>query len=214
MRKIAVFLTLGLAALCFAAGAAAGGGDDHGGGAKAKHGEHHGKQGFGASRFTFRFTKGDTGTCQNVWANDTTKRTYVVKPRHDGSYVLVAVDRGTFTTLAGQSPGACEKTSKHGTTVTAGITGRFNGYIAGVVAGGTLKPNATCAAICDRAAFVAAFFGAGAKFSCDVDQSCAYFFSYHAKADKTSVAHRHWIDAGRARGGVLKAVNRGDIANV
>jgi hypothetical protein len=173
-------------------------------------GEH--KRNDNNTRFTTTLTSPDTGTCQNVWANDVLQRTYIVHKSHDGTYSLTAFDRGTFTTVAGASPEACNTTnSHHGTVVTAGIQGRIFGFISGKVIGGTFDPNATCAAICDRAAFLSAHFGPTATNSCSVPQSCRYFYLYHAKDE--ALTSSTWIDRGKAGStGPLETSDRGDIA--
>jgi hypothetical protein len=125
--------------------------------------------------------------------------------------VLAEFDRGTFTTLAGQSPGACETTdTNHGHVVTPGTAGTLRGFIVGIVTGGTFNPAATCATDCFRATFVSSFFGPTAKLSCDTDQTCRFVFDYRS-ADPT-LMFDHWRDRGRAANGVLTDVLRGDIA--
>jgi hypothetical protein len=198
--RVFTVLALALGALSFAATSSA-----HDG-----HHEHHGDH--NTFHYSTTLASPDTGTCQNTWANDALKRTYKVHRNHDGSYKLTAFDRGTFTTVAGQSPQACDTSNtKHGATVTAGIQGRIAGYISGKVIGGTFNPNATCTATCNRAAFLAAFFGPSAKFSCDIPQSCKYFYLYTSRDE--ALKYHHWIDAGRAGStGPLKTTDRGDIA--
>jgi hypothetical protein len=128
-----------------------------------------------------------------------------------GGYTLTAFDRGTFVTSAAASPGACEQDSKHGTVVTAGIKGHVIGYISGKVIGGTFNKTATCASPCTRAAFLTAFFGSTAKYSCDIPQSCRYAYLYQSR--DAALKYHHWLDAGRAGStGPLKTVDRGDIA--
>jgi hypothetical protein len=219
MKRVMTILVPALGALAFAATSFAGDGR-HDGGHDGDHhanrghheGEHHGdRRGNGTFVFRTNLTTTDTGTCQNQWANDTLTRTYVVKPRSDGSFVLVAFDRGTFTTLAGQSPGACETTdTNHGLLVTPGVTGKVRGFIAGIVTGGTFNPNATCGTNCFRSTFISSFFGPTAKFSCDTDQSCRFEFNY--RSDDSTLAFDHWRDRGRAENGVLTDVLKGDIA--
>jgi hypothetical protein len=58
----------------------------------------------------------------------------------DGSYnVQVNYKNGTFVTLVGKSPGACESGSDNGNTVAAGITGKthqeYNGTVIGTLSG-------------------------------------------------------------------------------
>lgn len=203
IRRVLPLLTLMLGALSFVAVAAA---DD--GPGKEKHPKQHG------NTFHYRtaLTSEDTGTCgQQVWATDTLKRTYAVHRSESGSYTLSAYDRGTFVTSAAASPGACEQDSRHGSVVTAGIKGKVLGYITGKVIGGTFNKNATCASPCTRAAFLTAFFGATAKYSCDIPQSCKYAYLYVSK--NAALKYHHWLDAGRAGAtGPLKTVDRGDIA--
>lgn len=198
IRRVLPLLTLAVAALAFVASAAA---DDN-------HGKHHG------NTFQYRatLTSEDTGTCgQQVWATDTLKRTYAVHRNETGSYTLTAYDRGTFVTSAAASPGACEQSTPRGKVVTAGIKGRVIGYISGAVIGGTFNKSATCASPCTRAAFLTAFFGPTAKYSCDVPQSCKYAYLYQSNDAK--LKYHHWLDAGRVGStGPLKTVNRGDIA--
>ena len=172
-------------------------GNDRKGG-KAENVSFH-KDGF---RLTTAVTTPDSGTCGNSWATDTLKRSYFVRKNTDGSYRLFALDRGMFTTAAGQSPGACETgDSHHGATVTAGITGRVGGFVASTITGGTFNPNATCATVCNRAAFISAFFGSSAHETVD-----KFVFVYVAK-DPALIKHM-WVNAGNA----TTSNNHGDIA--
>ena len=53
----------------------------------------------------------DSGTCGNDWANDTFNRVYKVQTKRnaDGTYnVTEDFKDGSFTTILGPSPGACE----------------------------------------------------------------------------------------------------------
>src|SRR6478672_10823641 len=77
--------------------------------------------------------------------------------------------------------------------------------------GGTFNKTATCASPCTRAAFLTAFFGPTAKYSCDIPQSCKYAYLYQSR--DAALKYHHWLDAGRAGStGPLKTVDRGDIA--
>jgi hypothetical protein len=81
------------------------------------------------------------------------------------------------------------------------------------VIGGTFNKSATCASPCTRAAFLTAFFGPTAKYSCDIPQSCRYAYLYQSK--DAALKYHHWLDAGRAGStGPLKTYDRGDIATV
>jgi|SRR5215218_3433566 len=196
-------LGLAVAALAFVAAATAGEGHGNGNPGEQKGNTFH---------YRTTLTSDDRGTCaQKVWATDTLKRTYAVHRNESGSYTLAAYDRGTFVTSAAASPGACEKHSKHGAVVTGGIKGTVIGYISGRVVGGTFNKNATCSSPCTRAAFLTAFFGATAKYSCDTPQSCKYAYLYQSRDAK--LKYHHWLDAGRVGStGPLKTVDRGDIA--
>ena len=152
----------------------------------------------------------DNGSCGNPWATDTTKRTWTIKPNGNGTFRVGRTDHGTFVTLAGQSPGACDTTGKHGSTVLAGIKGKFRGYLRGTVSGGTYTPNATCNAACigTTATFIATFFPGG-TFTCSQGYAgCKFNFNY-ASPNKTLKYH-HWQD--RGTNGSTE-VFLGDIAN-
>ena len=164
-------------------------------------------------RYTTTLTSPDTGTCSdNVWANDALERTYIVHRSENGTYSLTARDHGTFTTVAGASPEACNTANEHhGMLVTAGIQGRIFGHITGKVIGGTFDPNATCASPCDRAAFLKAHFGSTAQNSCSIPQSCRYLYVYHSKDE--ALLYGTWIDRGHAGPtGPLETSDHGDIA--
>lgn len=217
--RILCVLALALGALSFAAVSSAGDGNEHG-----SHGEHHKSSEHGKHskksehhgnvwRFSTTLTSSDSGTCHvNDWATEVIQRTYTVSKGESGVYTVRVKDRGIFTTVAGDSPGKCETKSHHGSVVTAGIEGRMAGHLSSQVLGSTtFNPNATCTATdCFRADFLKAFFGPTATYSCDTDQACKYVYNYHSK--DPALKYDHWLDAGTAKDGVLKAVNRGDIA--
>jgi hypothetical protein len=162
------------------------------------------------SRFSATITVTDHGSCGNAWATDTSTRTWSVKPNNNGTFRVTRKDKGTFVTLAGKSPGACNTAGKHGNLVNAGVHGKFRGYLTGTVSGGTFNPNATCTAACigDTAAFIAAFFPGG-TFTCSQGfAGCKFNFEY-SSPDKSLVFH-HWQDKG-TNGVSEKFV--GDIAN-
>jgi hypothetical protein len=148
---------------------------------------------------SYTVTTTDGGCGGNQWANDTINRTYEVKKGPDGTYRVKRDDQGTFTTMAGLSPGNCAaNTSGHGTTVAAGVTGRLNGFLQGTVTGGTYDPNATCTGDCAAGvtgAWIAAYFGPSAHYSClGGGGSCT--FEFHYTAPGQHLAYRHWIDKG------------------
>ena len=123
-------------------------------------------------------------------------------------------DRGTFLTHAGQSPGACETKGKHGSTVIAGVKGRFHGYLRGTVTGGTFNPNATCPADCGFTdVWIATFFGPSATFSCFSDSADCKFDFHYQRAQAQGLKFHHWYDLGNGAGTFLKERFHGDIAN-
>ena len=203
MRKTMLMLVLAFAALALAATSLANPGD------KGKDGKKH-------SKTTFTVTTTDNGSCGTPWATDVVKRTFHVSKKHrDGSYTLTRRDRGTFTTLAGRSPGACDTTGRHGQTVRAGVKGKLVGFITGKVTGGTYNKNATCTGTdCGFTdVFVATFFGPSAKFSCfENSKDCKFNFNYTA-SKKQELLFRHWQDKGKGAGTELKEEFKGDIAD-
>jgi hypothetical protein len=160
----------------------------------------------------------DHGCAGNVWADDTIVRTLKVHKNRDGSFRIKEEDKGVFVTNAGgatASPGNCpENKSKHGHTVRSGVTGLLKGYLKGTVTGGTFNPQATCSATpCTQSAFIAAFFGAGATFSCLTNsRDCKFKYDYHAKSNQ-NLLFRHWQDRGKGAGTFLKEQFKGDIAD-
>src|SRR5919198_1550807 len=154
MRRIAIPLLLLVGILILAAAAFADPGD------KGK-GKKQGK-----NKFTFKLVNTDN-RCDGsgAWATLNETRTYQVHDNGDGTFRLRRVDKGTFTTLAGKSPGNCTANkTKHGQLVRAGVTGRFGGYLEGTITGGTFNKKATCVAACFTGDFISAFFGSGATF--------------------------------------------------
>ena len=208
--RVLIVLALALGALSFAATSSAHDGH-HGDKKHAKHGKKHADR--NTFHYTATFTAPDHGCLDHVWANDTIKRTYTVKKNNDGSYRMTAFDRGTFTTVAGVSPQGCPTgvdNPNHGSAVTAGIAGHFGGFLTENITGGTFNPNATCPAVCDRPAFVAAFFGPTAHEN--LDKNVNYLYVFMSK--DPSLNYHVWLDRGHAGSvsGSLKTVDRGDIA--
>jgi len=200
MRRWLMLPVLLLAALALAAASLADPGDK-GKGKKQGH-----------NKFTFVLTSPDNGCHGTQWANDTLTRTYSVHDNGDGTFRVTRRDKGTFTTIAGPSPGSCPSDKHHGSVVRAGVTGKVVGYLVGTVSGGTFNPKATCAAACFTSDFITAFFGSGAKFSCFTDSTdCKFNFNYTAPA--TDLRFRHWQDRGKGAGSLLKEVFMGDIAD-
>ena len=191
MKRLIALTTLLVAALAFAASGAA----DPGHGKKGKGEPANGKLG------PFQMTRTDGSSCgvDQPWATDTFVREYKVKQNQDGTFRITRRDRGSFVTNGTGSPGRCETTSKHGTVVPAGVTGKFHGYLSGVVTGGTFNPNATCPAgqncgLTD--VFLQTYFGPNAQLSCfaTTPTQCRYNFEY--SAPKQGLKFHHWQDRG------------------
>src|SRR5262245_6248498 len=109
----------------------------------------------------FASTSPDSGTCGNLWADDSFDREFMAhtSANPDGSFSLVEqFKRGTFVTQAGASPGGCD--TNPGGTVEAGVRGKMHGTFVMVVSGGVFNPLAVCtAANCGTTAgFVATVF--------------------------------------------------------
>jgi hypothetical protein len=106
----------------------------------------------------------DIGTCNNVWAEDSFDKFYTITVNLDGTYnVQVNYKDGTFVTLEGKSPGACESGVDNGNTVAAGVTGKthqeYNGTVIGTLSG------ATCDATCvDTTTILNKLFATGWKW--------------------------------------------------
>jgi hypothetical protein len=199
MRRMIILFVLLVGVLALAASGFA----DPGGKGKAKKN--------GQNRFSATVTVPDSGTCGNVWATDTSTRKWTVKKNNDGTFRVGRQDKGTFVTIAGKSPGACDTTGKHGANVNVGINGKFHGYLRGTVSNGNFNPAAICAAACvgDTAVFISTVFGAGAKFTCSAGYAgCKFNFEY-SSPNKT-LKFRHWQD--RGTNGVDEHFV-GDIAN-
>jgi hypothetical protein len=158
----------------------------------------------------------DSGTCGNDWAEDQFNRFFMIKATgRSGTFrVFEKFKDGSFVTVEGPSPGACDQTD--GTppgVVHAGIKGNMDGYLITDV---TCDPalavcpaeSATCGAageLCQSTdQFIQTFFGAAATRN-DV----AFFFHYSGfdGSNQALVSHE-WKNASTNRGG-----NHGDIAS-
>jgi hypothetical protein len=161
-------------------------------------------------KMTFSVSTTDNGSCGSRWATETLKRTFQVKDNGNGTWRVTRVDRGTFVTTGGTSPGKCNPRGRHGTTVRAGVRGTVVGYLRGTVTGGTFNPNATCAqANCGfTTPFIRTFFGASARWSCSpVGAGCTSVYNYTAPRER--LRYRHWQR--KTRGGAVEST--GDIAD-
>ena len=135
----------------------------------------------------------DSGTCGNDWAVDKFDRDYTIS----AGLIVEKFKKGTFTTLAGPSPGACETGTSNGHVVAAGVTGKFEGYLNIVVTGGTYNPNASCTPVTcpDTNGVILTFFGPSATTTVNT-------FEFHYSSGNTG----EWKNASADRGG-----NHGDI---
>lgn len=109
----------------------------------------------------------DSSACGGNWATDTFTRTYIVTPNADGSFAITELFKGSFVTLAGNTP------STPCGSLAAGITGTFYGdYALSVPAGSDFNFNATCTTACTTGDFFTAFFNTS------VPASYAWQFHY------------------------------------
>jgi hypothetical protein len=207
MKRFTILAVMVVGALALAAAGLADPGD-HGKKGKADH-----------AKFTFSMTTTDNGSCSNPWATDVETRTYSVKDNGDGTFAVRRKEKGSFTTLGGQSPGACDTTGKHGTAVLPGVQGKFRGYLVGTVTASSFNPDATCAPGADcssRSGFIATYFAPGARYSCDQNSTdCKFNYNYTASAKSLAgktLLYRHWQDKGKGAGTLLEEEFNGDIA--
>lgn len=150
----------------------------------------------------FASTSPDSGTCGNDWANDTFRRVFTVNttPTASGTYrVRQDFNHGSFVTVVGHSPGACESGTDNLKMVATGVTGRMGGSFTMIVSG-TYSSTAVCTvATCGTTAgFISTVFGSTATY--DVPT-----FSFRYVTHCNGV----WINASADRGG-----NRGDITGM
>jgi len=178
-------------------------------GTAASKGHHH--------RYgPYNGTSPDSGTCGPDWATDTFKRVFTVEENKDGTFTLREdFKHGTFVTVAGPSPGACETNgSKHGTLVNLGVTGKMHGYLLGTVTTVTgFDPAGGCGpGVCTTASFILTHFGPGATYSCvtGVPNDCRFSFKY--SAGRKGLLFHHWRNQDR-HPAVPGDENKGDIAN-
>ena len=149
----------------------------------------------------------DGGSCgPPAWANDTFERRYTVISNGGGDFTIREKDNGTFVTISGQSPGACQPTdSHHGSFVSGGIAGNIQGGADFTVNSATYNPNGCDAipSVCStRSGFVGAVFGPVAFTFTS--------FNFEYSSSDQALNYRHWQDKSD------QAVNdkfEGDIAN-
>jgi hypothetical protein len=208
MKRLLTTLVLISAALVLVAGGLADPGEKGKGKAQGKN------------KFTFKLVNTDN-RCDGSgeWATLNETRTYQVHDNGDGTFRLRRVDKGTFTTLAGTSPGNCPANkTKHGHLVRAGVTGRFGGYLEGTVTAAKFDKKAKCVDACFTDEFLSTFFGVGPEaFSCNTNSTdCKFNFNYTASnraANRPRLLVRHWQDRGKGAGSMIHEVFHGDIAS-
>lgn len=155
-------------------------------------------------------TSPDSGTCGNNWATDTFDRHFIVTTNADGTFLVVEqFKRGSFTTSAGPSPGACQPHNPPTGMVGAGVTGSMHGYFIIPLPPGTVRisTDSSCVASvpakrCTTADFIDThFFPPCYPATCPVT---TFFFHYSAGGQQ--LVEREWKNASLDRGG-----NHGDI---
>jgi hypothetical protein len=152
----------------------------------------------------------DSGRCGNDWANDTFDRDFTVRSNGDGTYSVVEqFKNGSFVTIAGLSPGACETYDDHGHTIGNGTTGSMHGYFIVSNVGPPTSNSPYCDAAsntndgCTTATFINTHFTPCYPATCTVTT----FFAHYAAGDQSLLFHE-WKDASADRGG-----DDGDIAS-
>src|SRR2546423_1796034 len=123
----------------------------------------------------------DGGTCGLPWAHDTYNLFFTIHNNGDGTFaVKTEYKDGSFITIGTTSPGACETTdSHHGSTVTPGINGNFQGYVDGTVTSSIYNPNAcnTPGVCTTRTTAIAAIFGCPSASCYDIT---SFNFEYNS----------------------------------
>jgi len=155
----------------------------------------------------------DSGTCGPDWATDTFNRHFTVfQNRDDGSFLVVEQFKdGSFVTMAGPSPGACNNPpTNNGGTVAAGITGDLHGYFVIPLPAGAIQTStsSTCFVSpdtdCTTYNFLNSHFTGCTSYPNPPCSVTTFFFHYSA-GDQQLISHE-WKNASADRGG-----NSGDI---
>lgn len=150
----------------------------------------------------------DSGTCGNNWANDTFDRHFTVQSEGGTLTVIEQFKDGSFTTMAGASPGGCD--TNPGGKVAAGVTGALHGYFIIPLPGETqVSAGASCvagspSADCTTAGFINSHFAP----ACYPNMCPVTTFFFHYSAGSQSLTFHEWKNASADRGG-----NSGDIAS-
>jgi hypothetical protein len=147
----------------------------------------------------------DGGTCGD-WAKDTYNLFFTVHNNGDGTFaVRTEYKDASFVTLGGASPGACETTNHHGSTLFPGINGTFQGFLDGTVTSATYIPTACNANPCtSRTAAIAAIFPGGFyniatyNFEYNSPDSTLQYHSWHENFEKNSLGEQDIGDIANA----------------
>lgn len=155
----------------------------------------------------FPSTSPDNGSCSVHWADDIFNRYFSVRDNGDGTFAVTQqYKNGTFVTIGGTSPGACNNTNTpHGSTVRAGITGTFQGYVTYTVTSDILNADG-CDVAGNPCTTTAGFFAAvfpGGHYSGET-------WSFQYAAGGQGLGYHSWKDASDA---TLGEVFLGDIAD-
>lgn len=157
----------------------------------------------------------DSSTCGGNWATDTFNRHFTVRTSRTSGEISVfeQFKDGSFVTMAGPSPAACDATyTNHGTIVSGGVDGSMHGYFIVPLPPGTVQTSNSqyCDAVamtntsCDTATFIDTHFTpCYGAFACS---ATTFFFDYAAGAQ--GLLYHDWKNASTDRGG-----NTGDVAN-
>jgi hypothetical protein len=165
--------------------------------------------GNGTDKFgPFALTTTDGSSCGGFWALDTFQRSWSVHDNGDGTFLVRRDEKnGTFSTLAGPSPGACSDSAHHGLLLNGGITGQMGGFFMFDVTSNNYNPaGCTTAANCGTTDDFLANVFPGLTDYCD--STCIWNYEY-ASNDRT-LKYRHWQDKSDNAG---NDKFEGDIAN-
>ena len=157
----------------------------------------------------------DFGTCTNTWADMKQKTTYFVgKKRDDGSYKVQFDLSGPFTSIAGQSPGACSSGTDNGSTVKQGVKGKMIQNFHIIITDGKFNSDASCG---DECATDYTFDGVNTFVSTFFKGSPVWTFSgtelthqVVTSSDDRLCANKWTVDYDPASGTIAKS--KGDIA--
>jgi hypothetical protein len=153
-------------------------------------------------------TSKDSGTCGNDWAIDLFNRNFTatLPANGDGTYsVKETFTKGSFITIAGQSPAACDANdASHGATIAEGISGKMKGSFMISVSNGAFNPNGSCErdsdGQCTTAGWIKGYFGDSATY-----QVTTFTFTYTG-AKHQGLQFKTWTNADTG--------NIGDIATI